>query len=122
MKPEYLFVYGTLRAGAGTPQAARLAREAAWVGRAHAAGRLLRVGTYPGLVAGRGRVTGDVYRLDEPAPTLQWLDRYEGSQFRRGLQPILLAAGDGLDAWVYRYIGPVAGLPAVSGNNFLETG
>lgn len=27
MEPEYLFVYGTLRAGAGTPQAARLARD-----------------------------------------------------------------------------------------------
>lgn len=120
MAPEHLFVYGTLRAGAGTPQAARLAREAVWLGRARAAGRLLRVGAYPGLVAGQGRVIGDVYRLDGPAATLPWLDRYEGPEFRREGRPVQLAAGGELDARVYRYIGPVEGLAALPGNDFLE--
>lgn len=32
MAPEHLFVYGILPAGAGTPQAARLARKAVWLG------------------------------------------------------------------------------------------
>lgn len=121
MEHEYLFVYGTLRAGAGTPQAARLAREGVTRGRAHAAGRLLLVGSYPGLVAGTGRVTGEVYRLDAPAPVLQWLDRYEGPRFQREVQPVELAAGDELNAWVYRYAGPAAGLPAVPGNDFLQS-
>lgn len=122
MDPEYLFVYGTLRAGAGTPQAARLAREAISLGRAHAAGRLLLIGSYPGLVAGTGRVTGEVYQLDAPAPVLLWLDRYEGPRFRREVHPVQLAAGGELEAWVYRYAGPAAGLPAVPGNDFLASG
>ncbi len=122
MKPEYLFVYGTLRADSGTPQAARLAREAAWLGRAHTLGRLLQVQYYPGLVPGPGRTIGDAYRLDAPAPTLQWLDRYEGREFRREIRPVRLASGDGLDAWVYRYAGPVEGLAPVPGNDFLQSG
>lgn len=122
MALEHLFVYGTLRPDAGTPQAARLAREAVWLGRAHAAGQLLRIGSYPGLVAGRGRVIGDVYRLHRPEATLPWLDRYEGPEFRRETRPVRLTAGGGLDAWVYSYTGPVDGLFAVPGNDFLEAG
>lgn len=122
MELEYLFVYGTLRVGAGTPQAAWLAREAAWLGHARATGRLLRVGYYPGLVAGDSRIIGDVFRLDRPGTTLQWLDRYEGPGFRREVRAVRLAGGGELDAWVYRYAGPVEGLPAVSGNDFLGPG
>lgn len=122
MAHEYLFVYGTLRAGSGTPQAMRLAREADSLGRAHAAGHLLLVGSYPGLVAGTGRVTGEAYRLEAPARILLWLDRYEGPRFQREVQPVQLAAGGELEAWVYRYAGPAAGLPAVPGNDFLASG
>lgn len=122
MKPEYLFVYGTLRPDSGTPQAARLAREAARLGRARTMGRLLQVQDYPGLVPGPSRTIGDAYRLDTPAPTLRWLDRYEGREFRREVRAVRLAAGDELDAWVYRYTGPVAGLPPVPGNDFLQSG
>lgn len=122
MTLDHLFVYGTLRVGAGTPQAARLFGEAAWLGRGHAAGRLLLVGAYPGLVAGHGRVIGDVFRIEGPAATLPWLDRYEGREFHRESRQVQLTAGGELEAWVYRYTGPVDGLPAVPGNDFLIPG
>jgi gamma-glutamylcyclotransferase (GGCT)/AIG2-like uncharacterized protein YtfP len=72
-----LFVYGTLRRGSHHPNARRLAREAAWLGPARAAGKLWRIATYPGFdPRGREMVRGDLYRLRSVA-SLRWLDAYE---------------------------------------------
>ena len=70
-----------------------------------ARGRLLDLGRYPGLVAGAGRVSGEVYRLDDPE-LLPVLDREEGYNFDRRRAIVTLAGGRRVRTWLYRYRGP----------------
>jgi gamma-glutamylcyclotransferase (GGCT)/AIG2-like uncharacterized protein YtfP len=57
-------------------------------------------------------VHGEVYRLENPGPTLAWLDEYEGisrgttsagapDEYRRAVAEVTLADGAVLRAWVY---------------------
>src|SRR5204863_489016 len=56
-------------------------------------------------LAGDGRVTGELYRLDDPElPPV--LDREEGYNFQRSITIVTLAGGRRARAWVYRYCGP----------------
>jgi gamma-glutamylcyclotransferase (GGCT)/AIG2-like uncharacterized protein YtfP len=98
-----LFAYGTLMRGYGLHGV--LARGATFLGVGTARGRLLDLGRYPGVVAGRGRVTGEVYRLHDPQ-VLPAVDRAEGVQFVRGRTLVTLADGGRAQAWMYRYRGP----------------
>lgn len=82
-----------------------LARGADFVGVGTARGRLLDLGRYPGAVDGRGRVTGEVYRLRDPQ-VLPAVDRAEGVQFVRCHTLVTLADGRRARAWIYRYRGP----------------
>lgn len=82
-----------------------LARGADFVALGTARGRLLDLGRYPGVVQGRGRVTGEVYRLRDPQ-VLPAVDRAEGVQFLRGHTLVTLADGGRARAWIYRYRGP----------------
>ena len=82
-----------------------LARGATFLGEASAPGRLLDLGRYPALVAGAGRVRGELYRLDD-LELLPVLDREEGYNFGRSTTTVTLASGRRLRAWVYRYRGP----------------
>jgi gamma-glutamylcyclotransferase (GGCT)/AIG2-like uncharacterized protein YtfP len=114
-----LFVYGTLLSTAGHPNGERLQREARLLGQASIEGRLFNLGRYPGLVEAPGagrRVHGEVYALDAPAASLQWLDAYEGivpgahdqNNYARLERPARLASGEEVAAWVYVYLKPVA--------------
>ena len=98
-----LFAYGTLMRGYRLHHV--LARGAHFVGLGTARGRLLDLGRYPGVVDGRGRVTGEVYRLRHPQ-VLPAVDRAEGVQFLRGHTLVALADGGRARAWIYRYRGP----------------
>lgn len=130
MGSDLLFVYGTLRAGFDGPMARRLVAEARHVGPASVAGVLLRVADYPGFVPGdAGRVTGDLLALDDADATLAWLDDYEQCaphwppphEYRRDRR--MVEGPDGpVDAWVYIYARPVAGLPVIAGGDFLRDG
>ena len=100
-----LFTYGTLMRGYGLH--AVLARGASRVGAGSVRGRLLDLGRYPGLVDGRGRVHGEVYRLDDEL--LPVLDREEGYQFERRRAIETLAGGRRAWAGLYRYRGPREG-------------
>jgi gamma-glutamylcyclotransferase (GGCT)/AIG2-like uncharacterized protein YtfP len=82
-----------------------LARRAALLGIGTVAGRLVDLGRYPGLIAGTGRVRGELYRLDD-LQLLPVLDREEGYNFRRSMTTVTLGGGRRLRAWVYRYRGP----------------
>ena len=82
-----------------------LARGATFLAEAGIAGRLLDLGRYPALVAGTGRVRGELYRLDDPE-LLPILDREEGYNFARSIGIVTLAGGRRQRAWVYRYRGP----------------
>jgi len=98
-----IFAYGTLMRGYGLH--AVLAGGATAVGPGTARGRLLDLGRYPGLVDGPGRVSGEVYRLDDPE-LLPVLDREEGYNFVRRQGIVTLAGGRRVRAWLYRYRGP----------------
>jgi gamma-glutamylcyclotransferase (GGCT)/AIG2-like uncharacterized protein YtfP len=97
-----LFTYGTLMRGYGLH--AVLARGASPMGTGSVRGHLLDLGRYPGLIDGRGRVRGEVYRLDD-TELLPVLDREEGYNFARSIAIVTLAGGRRLRAWVYRYRG-----------------
>jgi gamma-glutamylcyclotransferase (GGCT)/AIG2-like uncharacterized protein YtfP len=98
-----LFAYGTLMRGYGLHRV--LAAGATLLTTGTARGRLLDLGGYPGLVEGTGRVSGEVYRLDD-AELLAALDREEGYNFDRRRAIVTLAGGRRVRAWLYRYRGP----------------
>jgi gamma-glutamylcyclotransferase (GGCT)/AIG2-like uncharacterized protein YtfP len=127
----HLFVYGTLLSGAGHPKGAQLARDARLVGEAairHC--RLYSLGRYPGLVEAAdapGLVHGEVFALNSPATSLEWLDAYEGivpgnldqNRYERVQRPVDLATGVTIAAWVYLYRGDVQRLRAIPEGRWL---
>ena len=112
---DLLFAYGTLMRGYALHS--RLARGATFLGTAEAPGRLLALPGYPGLVAGPGRVRGEVYRIDGPE-LLRALDRAEGYDFERRRSMVTLADGRRARAWVYRYRGPRAGAHPIADGDY----
>ena len=88
----------------GQPAHRKLAGRATFVGEATVPGTLLALGRYPGIVAGRGRVRGEIWRLEAPE-LLPALDEYEGYNFERCTTTATLASGRRLRAWMYRYRG-----------------
>ena len=82
-----------------------LTGRATYVGAGRVRGTLLDLGAYPGLVAGRGAVSGEVYRLDAPE-LLPDVDREEGYNFERRRRRIALSDGRTAWAWAYHYRGP----------------
>ncbi len=125
-----LFVYGSLRAGAGHPMHAVLAKAGTFVGRGRVRGHLLRIDWYPGLVRlddVDDTVVGDLWSLDDPT-ALRELDAYEGCgpdaepphEFERRSTTVVLDDGRTLPAWVYVYAGPVpARLPRIPSGDWL---
>lgn len=116
-----LFAYGTLRRGA--PMHELLADRATWLGLASAAGRLVDLGAFPGLVPAQGpgdRVCGDLLAIADAQreELLDVLDRYEGASFERVEQAVLGPDGPAI-AWVYAYRGAVDGCPVVASGDYL---
>jgi gamma-glutamylcyclotransferase (GGCT)/AIG2-like uncharacterized protein YtfP len=116
-----LALYGSLLRS--LPQQRRLgfAKGLKLVGPCTIPGALYDLGRYPGLVAGEGRVRGELYRLRD-AMTLARLDRFEGvaldpALFRRIRIRLIQPA---TEAWVYCYARPVLGRPRVRSGCWLE--
>jgi len=116
----HIFVYGTLLSADAHPKGERLRTEARLVGEASIAGRLYRIKHYPGLVEASDQgalVHGEIYALNAPATSLQWLDTYEGiapgheatAQYMRTERNARLTSGEDILAWVYLYQWDVAG-------------
>jgi len=124
-----LFVYGTLRRSAVHPMHALLRENASPLGEARVRGVLVAVASYPGLVldAAAGWVRGELYQLRDPA-VLAPLDAYEGAgpldpeprEYRRVRTRVQHLDGHELDAWVYEYARPIAGLPIIASGDFLR--
>lgn len=123
-----LFAYGTLRAGAGTPEpVADLMCEAAErLGPGRIDARLFDADGFPAAVPdGEGRVVGDLFRLRRPGRALEALDRYEGCHgdrglFRREVMPVRRPEGGTVSAWVYVWNRPVAGLAEIPSGDWLR--
>jgi gamma-glutamylcyclotransferase (GGCT)/AIG2-like uncharacterized protein YtfP len=116
-----LFAYGTLRRGA--PMHELLAGRATWLGPASAAGRLVDLGAFPGLVPAQepaDRVHGDLFAIADAQreQLLDALDRYEGASFER-VQQVVVGPDGSVLAWLYVYRGAVAGGRVVPGGDYL---
>ena len=106
----YLFVYGTLKSTFSNRYARQLRHEAKLMGLARMPGRMYRVRWYPGMRPPRNSVdfvTGELYRLRQPARTLAVLDEWE-ENYRRELCRARLDSGRTIQAWVYMYRIPLA--------------
>src|SRR5262245_25702680 len=103
---EHLFVYGTLRQGAGHKVNQILAKQYRFVGTVKFQGKLFRLGDYPGAVASddpRDVVYGEVYALELSSrdAILTSLDEFEScsptdetpTEFRRERVLITLESG-----------------------------
>ena len=116
-----LFAYGTLRRGA--PMHDLLADRATWLGPASAAGRLVDLGAFPGVVPAQepgDRVHGDLFAIADAQreQLLDALDRYEGASFGRVEQAVLGLDGPAI-AWIYAYRGAVDGCRVVASGDYL---
>lgn len=106
----HLFVYGSLRRQSAHRMARFLESDGRFVGAAKAPGRLYRLGRFPGMLQATGPdqwVAGDLFGLPQAEETLSELDRFEGLQFVRQEEKVILADGRSVQAWVYWYRGPV---------------
>ena len=117
-----LFVYGTLRRGA--PMHGLLEGRATWLGPASAAGRLVDLGAFPGLVPAQGpgdRVHGDLFVVagEQREELLAALDRYEGASFERVQRAVDGPSGPAL-AWLYAYRGALDGCTVVASGDYLS--
>ena len=130
MEP-HLFVYGTLRAAAGTKWSRFLASVSSPVGTARTRGVLFYLGGYPGMALDTpddGWVIGEVVLMNEPSSLLHILDAYEKCspddpaphEYARRLVDVVLDAGETLRAWVYVYCLDPAGKPRISSGDYLH--
>ncbi len=127
-----LFVYGTLMANAGghlgREQRRRLHASGCALGPATIPGRLVDLGSYPGLVepvSGSDVVHGEVIAIDAPREIFVWLDPYEGiglpdrdGEYSRVVRDVSLADGSLLNAWVYLMTRDVSGYPVIAGGRW----
>jgi gamma-glutamylcyclotransferase (GGCT)/AIG2-like uncharacterized protein YtfP len=107
----HLFVYGTLQSNFKNNRFARyLAHNADLVGPALLPGRLYALKRYPGLRPPQSQddwVSGEIYRLRSPLPTLRTLDAYEATEYRRVRRLATLDGGRQLCCWVYIFWQPL---------------
>ena len=105
--------YGLLMRQGGAQQRLGVDRALTFISPCRIPGRLVDLGSYPGLVEEPGEVEGELYRLDDPA-VLATLDDFEGyDRDRPAGSPYVrrrrrLIAPD-VEASVYVYTGPLEG-------------
>jgi gamma-glutamylcyclotransferase (GGCT)/AIG2-like uncharacterized protein YtfP len=116
----WVFVYGTLKRG--QPNHRLVARFVREVREGRVTGVLVDLGGYPGWLPGDGVVRGELLRLEPGGVALRGLDELEDffgpgdprNEYERVL--VAVVTDDGLvEAWAYRYAGPVEGVPRLPG-------
>ena len=120
---DLLAVYGLLRAGEVGFERFGLARAFEHVGPCIIPGTLFDLGDYPGLVAGEGRVIGELFRVTDMAVMPQ-LDKYEdydaadeaSSRYLR--RQVALLEPD-VTAWVYLWNRSVEGCKPIANGDWL---
>jgi len=128
---DLIFVYGTLMRGFDHPMSKLLSRSAEFLGEGQCPGRLYMVAHYPGLLrAGTDGdvVSGELYRMRDPATLLPELDEYESCSanfdpptlYLREALPVTLSTGAVHQAWTYIYNRPVQETRRIVSGRFLE--
>lgn len=102
---DYLFVYGTLRNGYDLKLRDRVAKDLEYIGKAKIGASLYDLGKYPGAIKEKenNEVIGDVFLISNPDKVLNFLDKYEGDEFKRTKERIKLRSGKSVNAWIYWY-------------------
>ena len=80
MSNDYLFVYGTLRAGYDPDVKRKIKQNLKYMGKGKIEARLFDLSEYPGAVKTKkgDEVIGDIFKINAPDKVLKILDRYEG--------------------------------------------
>lgn len=126
---KFLFVYGTLRQGAGHPAHRLLKKGAKRIGRGHIMGRLYEIDGYPGVVlsdADDEQVVGELYQLLEADSLLATLDDYEEAggnypepqEYQRTRVSVELEDKRKVVAWCYLYNRPTTGLKLIASGDW----
>lgn len=131
MNTDLLFVYGTLRRASPSEMNEVLRQNAEFLSTGCFQGILYQVDGYPGAVPSadrNDRVVGELYRLRQPSEILARLDAYEEcgpefpppTEFVRRQAMITTNSGREIEAWIYLYNRPTAGLCRIESGDFLE--
>ena len=127
---DFLFVYGTLLPETGNARS-RLLNDQKRIGPGRLCARLFDVGDYPAAVPSDNPadlVSGQVYRLRDPARMVQKLDLVEFCSgkspdredlFRRTVSRIQMEDGKELDAIVYFWSGENRPLTPIPGGDYV---
>jgi gamma-glutamylcyclotransferase (GGCT)/AIG2-like uncharacterized protein YtfP len=126
---DLLFVYGTLRQGAGHPSHHLLEKGAKLIGRVRISGHLYEVKGYPGAVwsdTGNGQVVGELYQLLEADSLLATLDDYEEAgmnypeprEYRCCRITVEREDKTKVIAWCYLYNRPTTGLRLIASGDW----
>lgn len=130
MKPEYIFVYGTLQTAANNAMSRFLMQYSKIIGKGFMFGKLYKISWFPGAVRSEtdDKVYGTVFKLNPEHDVFKTLDDYEGfyknditaSLFIRELTEVFLEDGDRLSAWVYLYNQNIVDAPQIISGDFLK--
>jgi gamma-glutamylcyclotransferase (GGCT)/AIG2-like uncharacterized protein YtfP len=129
-RPDYIFVYGTLRSESAHPMARRLRAQARLIGKGSTAGLLYDMGYYAAATFppdDKLRVLGDVFALPKGGKLLAALDAYEGCAngneaeglFRRVMVTVEMSGGGALEAWSYAVVAPPRHARLIAGGDFI---
>jgi len=129
LNSNYLFVYGTLL-HAGNIFAIYLKNNCSFYRPGKFKGRLYDIGEYPGAIADSSHpnyVYGSIFRMDDAANALKYLDDYEGFGIEQE-QPNLFERKiievetneETVNCWVYLYNLPVDNFELIGSGNYLD--
>ena len=133
LKPNYLFVYGTLLRQCNSDISSILGHFTEFKGLATFQGRLFKIDYYSGVIPSNDSndvVQGEVYRLRHPELVLSQLDLYEEcgpsfnepTEYVRNIHSVRLSNGDAFTAWIYIYNWPTDKLERIESGDFLNNG
>ena len=102
---------------------------ATFIGEGWIAGRLVTLGRYPGCLDGDGKVSGEIYRLDDVAASLEALDDLEDfdpanpekSTYLRVIRDVHDEDGTIMGAWVYMYNGDASTAPVIKSGDWRQS-
>ena len=127
-----LFVYGSLRSGFRNPAYHYLTKYFHLAGDAVVKGKLFDMGEYPVAIGTEEEkfISGELYVINNPAEfswAIAQLDDYEGMNVEAGETPLykreavkVFIKGQGSDAWIYWFNGPVEGYPEIVSGDLMQ--
>jgi len=131
VRPNYLFVYGTLRKEFGLQLSKDIGEDIVYVGSAAIKGELYDIGDYPAALPTQdenAKIAGEIYEVNHPRKVFKLLDEYEGydrkhlesSEYYRRKEMLEMENGNKIQAWVYWYNFPVGNKRRIYQKDYLQ--